>query len=246
MRKLPLYVLLCLFLFAPAAAQEATPTPAPPSSLGGIAREVQQTGDALGDLENTVGANTFIYLIGSGVLALVIWFGLRPGMSNVSKNQENVASAQRDLASAHRESVGVQRDLLGYLRNSDKVIERNTEAFEGVKAAYDASAKDFGKLATSVTDTWTNLQVQLRKDRDAEKAEIMQTEEQIKQVNKRLDAVVDVVKEIQNEIIPGGGYRKALDRVIQMLEQSKLRDTGELPPLSSITDKDPHAPSDPK
>lgn len=238
MRKLPLVLLCLLMCAAPVSGQPPTPTP-PPSSLGGIAREVQETGDALGDLENTVGANTFIYLIGSGLLALVIWFGLRPGMNNVSHNQQNVSSAQRDLASANRESVAVQRELLDYLRKSDKVLEGNTEAFQGVKASNEASTEAYGKLATSVHDTWTNLQVQLRKDRDAEKAENMQTEAQIKQLNQRLDDAMEVVREIQAEIVPGGGYRKALDRVIRMLEQTKLNDTGELPPLDSITDQQP-------
>ncbi len=67
----------------------------------------------------------------------------------------------------------------------------------------------------------------------------MATQEQIKQINERLDSVTQMVKDIQSAIAPGSGYRQALDRVIQALENTKLKDTGELPPLDTITKEDP-------
>ncbi len=238
MRVLPLLLLLCLLSVAPAYGQPVTPVPTPPS-WGTLAREVQQTGDAMAAVQNSLGANSLVFLIGAGLLALVIWFGVRPSMNNVSKTQQSLETAQTSLAKAHNDGVEVQRQLLTYLRNNDKIVERNTEAEEGVKASNDASTEAYGNLAKSVHDTWTKMEVQLAKDREAQGKADMATQTQIAEVNERLDAVVGLVRQIQAEIIPGGGYRKALDRVIEMLERTKLNDTGELPPLDSITPDDP-------
>lgn len=240
MRALPLLLLFCILSVVPAYGQPVTPVPTPPS-LGTLAREVQQTGDVLTGVQNSIGANSFVFVICAILLALVIWFGVRPSMNNVSKTQQSLETAQTSLAKAHNDGVEVQRQLLTYLRSNDKIVERNTEAFEGVKASNDASTEAYGNLAKSVTDTWTKMEVQLAKDREAQGKADMATQKQIAEVNERLDAVVELVRRIQAEIVPGGGYRKALDRVIDMLERTKLNDTGELPPLNTITDQDPHA-----
>lgn len=238
MRALSLLLLLCLLSVAPAYGQPVTPTPTP-SSLGQIAREVQQTGEVVSNVQDAVGANTLVFLIGSSLLALVIWFGVRPSMNNVSKTQQSAETAQNNLALAHREGVSVQRELLNYLRNNDKVLERNTEAYEGVKASNEASTEAYGTLTKSVHDTWTKMEIQLAKDREARGKADMATQEQIKQINERLDGVSKMVRDIQAVIAPGSGYRQALDRVIQALENTKLKDTGELPPLDTITKDDP-------
>jgi hypothetical protein len=238
MRALPLLLLLCLLSVAPAYGQPVPPTATPPS-LGTLAREVQQTGEVLTGVQDSIGANSLVFIIGAALLALVIWFGVRPSMNNVSKTQQSLQTAQSDLALAHRDGVEVQRQLLAYLRNNDKIVERNTEAYEGVKASFDASTEAYGSLAKSVHDTWTKMLIQLAKDREARGKADMATQEQIKQINERLDSVTQMVKDIQSAIAPGSGYRQALDRVIQALENTKLKDTGELPPLDTITKEDP-------
>lgn len=237
MRVLPL--LLCFMLcVAPAYGQPVTPVPTPPS-LGNIAREFQQAGDVLTGVQDSIGVNSFVFVICAILLALVIWFGVRPSMNSVSKTQASLETAQTSLAKAHNDGVEVQRQLLTYLRSNDKVVERNTEAFEGVKASNEASTEAYGTLTKTVHDTWTKMEIQLAKDREAQGKADMATQKQIAEVNERLDAVVELVKQIQAEIVPGGGYRKALDRVIEMLERTKLNDTGELPPLDTITKENP-------
>lgn len=242
MRALPLLLLFCILSVVPVYGQPVTPVPTPPS-LGNIAREFQQAGDVLTGVQDSIGVNSFVFVICAILLALVIWFGVRPSMNNVSKTQQSLETAQTSLAKAHNDGVEVQRQLLTYLRNNDKIVERNNEAFEGVKASNEASTEAYGKLAKTVDDTWTKLELQLEKDREAGKKADMATQKQIAEVNERLDAVVGLIKQIQAEIAPGGGYRKALDRVIDMLERTKLNDTGELPPLDTITDQDPGKPS---
>lgn len=211
-------------------AQPVTPVPVNPPSSAAVA-------DTLMEAADRFGTTAVLEVIALLIVGAVVWFVLRPSMGNTASAQQNVAAAQRDLASTNRE-------LLTYLRGNDKVIERNSDAFEGVKAAYDKSTDAYGKLDKTVHDTWTNLEAQLKRDREAGEKADMATQKQIRDVNERLDAVVELLRRIQEEIIPGGGYRKALDRAIEMVEQTKLNDTGELPPLSSVTDQDPgKAPS---
>lgn len=202
MRALPLLLLFCILSVAPAYGQPVTPTPLPPAAtLSGIAREVEQTGDAVSNLATSVGANTFVYLIVAVLLGLIIWYGLRPAFASTTE-------ANRAAARANEQVAQTNQRLFEYLEDGSKVVTQNTAVHQSVQQAITANTGTLTALGKSIETSMELYLDRLTQEREAG----------VKAVNEHTDAATQRVIEALEQRV-----NTAIDKLDQILPRIEQR-----------------------
>lgn len=243
MRAIPAALAVLLLCVAPVLAQPVTPTPRAPAS--GLSAEMQVLDHIASLLEamsatDTSTVNAAVLLLGAAffvlmVIALVVilWIsrgGLTPLWQTITAERQRATAAEQ--SELRLQTIGDERErredeyrakTATAMQTSSEIQERTAHILEGLETTEQA-AQGRKTAVETVTQHVTNDGNLTRND--------------VKGLKAQLDRLLELLSKDDKRGDPD--MAEARGRVIEITESVvKMTDTGELPPLDSITKEDP-------
>lgn len=229
MRGVILGIVAALLMGAPITAQAPTPTPGPEESLS--PELVEQVGNQISSAVREFGSQTVIIILILLIVLAVVYYIFRPQSVTMVEQARNTAQARREQTESNRE-------LLTYLRSSDTVIDRNSDAQEKVADAINKSTEvhqaGFVAIVAKIDESSTALQIHFDEVEDAGVNEVNDnTNQQIADLRTEMRAGFErLFIELSGLKIVAPEQARRIDQIVEtakQLEHTTKTDTGELP-----------------